>query len=138
MSRHTKFTLLFLSIFIVLGMSFTTKYILPDHPSCAHSNISYNSNTLLSSLSAPVSEFGSFVKAKYDVNPYIFSHGKHWRDKQFKFKKKFKRSLPAFSGINVPSRIIEPVPFNIFLKTSYSKPHFLSHLHHFLFRLTPF
>ncbi len=56
----------------------------------------------------------------------------------FKFRKKSKK-LPSYSTrIKAPTREIDPITLCINSKETYSKPHFLSHLHHFLFRLTPF
>ncbi len=54
-----------------------------------------------------------------------------------KYKKKFKRPQVSI-GIRPPAKDIERVDFNSTSKPTYSKPYFLSHLHHFLFRLTPF
>lgn len=62
----------------------------------------------------------------------------HFKNKQFQYRKKYKRWLPGFTGFKPPVKYIQVTPFNIYLKANYSKPHFLSHLHHFLFRLTPF
>ena len=56
----------------------------------------------------------------------------------FKLKKKHKRMLPASSTLRQPAREMDIIPQNIYLKETYSKPHFLSQLHRFLFRLTPF
>lgn len=55
-----------------------------------------------------------------------------------KYKKKYKRINSSPTRLERPVRDVENAPVNIFTKDLYSKPHFLSHLHRFLFRLTPF
>ncbi|MDB5250515.1 MAG: hypothetical protein JWQ40_4909 [Segetibacter sp.] len=60
------------------------------------------------------------------------------KKRQVKYKKKFKRSPQVSTGIRPPAKDLESADFDSSSKTPYSKPHFLSHLHHFLFRLTPF
>ncbi|WP_207494483.1 hypothetical protein [Aridibaculum aurantiacum] len=55
-----------------------------------------------------------------------------------KFKKKIKRASSAFSGFRQPVRDVESIYVLTRSTINYTKPHFLSHLHHFLFRLTPF
>jgi len=55
-----------------------------------------------------------------------------------KIKKKYKRVHPASTTLRPPVRDIDIIPQNIYIKETYSKPHFISPLHRFLFRLTPF
>lgn len=55
-----------------------------------------------------------------------------------KQKKKYKRILPGSSTLRQPVRNIDIIPQNIYIKETYSKPFFVSPLHRFLFRLTPF
>ena len=55
-----------------------------------------------------------------------------------KYKKRFKRFYSFSTKLERPVKDIDLLPVNIFTKETYSKPHFLSHLHQFLFRLTPF
>jgi hypothetical protein len=55
-----------------------------------------------------------------------------------KQKKKYKRILPGSSTLRQPVRDIDIIPQNIYIKETYSKPFFISPLHRFLFRLTPF
>ena len=55
-----------------------------------------------------------------------------------KYRKKFKRVYTSSVRLKPPVKDLDPLTVNIFTKESYSKPFFLSHLHHFLFRLTPF
>jgi hypothetical protein len=62
----------------------------------------------------------------------------HVKDKLIKYRKKYKRTSNVCSGIRPPAKDLSPLIFNLFTKESYTTPHFLSHLHHFLFRLTPF
>lgn len=55
-----------------------------------------------------------------------------------KQKKKYKRILPGSSTLRPPVRDVDIIPQNIYIKETYSKPFFVSPLHRFLFRLTPF
>jgi hypothetical protein len=55
-----------------------------------------------------------------------------------KYRKKYKRVSPISPGLRQPVRNIECLAFDITGKTTYLKPFFLSLLHSFLFRLTPF
>lgn len=56
----------------------------------------------------------------------------------FKYKrKKYKRVFSSLS-LRAPVREVEVLPLNIHVSESYSKPHFLSPLHRYLFMLTPF
>jgi hypothetical protein len=62
----------------------------------------------------------------------------HVKDKVIKYRKKYKRTRNVLSAIKPPVKELPRLLFNIFPEDSYATPHFLSHLHHFLFRLTPF
>jgi len=62
----------------------------------------------------------------------------HVRNTLVKYKKKYKITTPVFAGLKQPVKDVDPLFLYICSKETYSKPHFLSHLHHFLFRLTPF
>jgi hypothetical protein len=55
-----------------------------------------------------------------------------------KWRKKYKRLSSASAGIRLPVKHIETIAFDINAKDFYIKPFFLSRLHSFLFRLTPF
>jgi hypothetical protein len=55
-----------------------------------------------------------------------------------RYKKNYKRTITSTPRIEPPVKEIDSVTAYIYAKETYSKPHFLSHLHHFLFRLTPF
>ena len=55
-----------------------------------------------------------------------------------KQKKKYKRIIPGSSTLRPPVRDVDIIPQNIYIKETYSKPFFISPLHRFLFRLTPF
>lgn len=55
-----------------------------------------------------------------------------------KQKKKYKRILTGSSTLRPPVRDVDIIPQNIYIKETYSKPFFISPLHRFLFRLTPF
>lgn len=73
--------------------------------------------------------------ARVDFEPhYDYS----FRKTVLKYKKKIKRAYTFSTRLKHPVKEIDIVAINIFTKESYSKPFFLSHLHHFLFRLTPF
>ena len=58
--------------------------------------------------------------------------------KMYKIKKKYKRVVPGSSMLRQPVRDVDILPVNIYIKETYSKPFFVSPLHRFLFRLTPF
>ncbi|RYZ47794.1 MAG: hypothetical protein EOO14_23045 [Chitinophagaceae bacterium] len=58
--------------------------------------------------------------------------------KMYKIKKKYKRVVPGSSMLRQPVREVDIIPLNIYIKETYSKPFFVSPLHRFLFRLTPF
>jgi hypothetical protein len=76
---------------------------------------------------------------KTGFSPIQFHSGKFMQaeNKLVKYKKKFKRTSHVFPGIRPPVKEVTPGVFNISAPI-YSKPYFLSHLQHFLFRLTPF
>lgn len=62
---------------------------------------------------------------------------REFRNSYFKYKKKHKRVQQFSNKIKTPVKIV-----TVFTPASeeetYTKPYFLSHLHHYLFRLTPF
>lgn len=53
-------------------------------------------------------------------------------------KKKFKRTFTYSTRLKQPVKDIAIAWTDIFTDETYNKPYFLSHQHHFLFRLTPF
>lgn len=55
-----------------------------------------------------------------------------------RYKKYYKRTITSTPRLEPPVKEIDTVTAYIYAKETYSKPHFLSHLHRFLFRLTPF
>lgn len=55
-----------------------------------------------------------------------------------KYSKKFKRISSTSPGIRQPVRELEAIEFNTNGRYNYVQPIFLSHLHSFLFRFTPF
>lgn len=60
-----------------------------------------------------------------------------FRNSYSKYKKKHKRIQHFSHKIKTPVKILTPfTPVQV--KETYSQPYFLLHLHHFLFRLTPF
>ena len=60
------------------------------------------------------------------------------RNKFIKYRKKFKRISSGSSAFKTPVRFVNPISFGTHYKPTYTDPHFLSHLHLFLFRLSPF
>lgn len=61
----------------------------------------------------------------------------HFKQTLTKYKKKY-RNTTVFPGLKIPIKYLDEVSIFINSIITYSKPHFLTHLHHFLFRLTPF
>jgi len=64
--------------------------------------------------------------------------GQIYHAPQLKYKKKYRRWSSVSLGIRQPVRNLEARIFDSGGNTVYIKPFFLSHLHSFLFRLTPF
>jgi hypothetical protein len=101
-------------------------------------------SVFLSDLSSESAENGLFTKEisilpKVDdvlAQQAIQNHDLH--QSLIKYRKKYKRLSSATAVIRLPVKNIETIAFNINGKTSYVRPFFLSLLHSFLFRLTPF
>lgn len=74
------------------------------------------------------------VTAKKGFTGSDFLFGK----KLARYKKNYKRTITSTPRVEPPVKEIDSVTAYIYAKETYSKPHFLSHLHRFLFRLTPF
>ncbi|HUC82274.1 MAG TPA: hypothetical protein VMR70_15320 [Flavisolibacter sp.] len=59
-------------------------------------------------------------------------------NKIVRYKKKYKRTISSSCAPRPVVREVDRIPQNIYIKETYSKPFFVSPLHRFLFRLTPF
>ena len=134
MGNYTRTNLWLLSLVMFL-MSFTTKEISTD-PSLAAAKTSLT-------LDAYSFELPTVVNLKEISNKAFTQFFEHThptiiKSKPVKYKKYKRATTNSFSGINAPVKEIPALSFNIFWKDSYSKPHFLSHIHSFVFRLTPF
>ena len=133
----TKLNLLFLSMIVSL-MSFASNGLNADEPSRAYKYVQ------LATLYCPLFHFPSITDLRELANINLFQLVEKSPETAFKSKlskqtKKCKRIVNnIFLGLNPPVKEIDPFVFNIFWKDSYSKPHFLSHIHSFIFRLTPF
>lgn len=134
MGSYTKLNLLLITIVSMFLMSFDSGSIKTTAPS---DTFDYSVNDLssfpLASSSATYLNLitNLSVENAATVNP-------HFNDKFDKLKKKYRRSIHSYAGIKHPVRQIEQRLQYISSNETYSKPHFLSHLQHFLFRLTPF
>lgn len=137
MGNSTKSGLLFFFMVVFLS-SFSLKnkemQIKPPAPnSLSASTISFHSISNGSLI---------YGVATFSAEETVFSKktplNQHVKNKLIKYRKKFKRTSNIYSGIRPPSKELPPGTFNLFSKVTYTRPHFLSHLHHFLFRLTPF
>lgn len=136
MSNSTRINLLFLFLVVFL-LSFTARKNETPLPVAAY--ISHFSNFILPNTfaSPPVKDFAKIqLLTQFDLDGV--QKNVHYKSKQVKYRKKFKRTSNVISGLRPPIKEAPAVIFNLFAKAGYSKPHFLSHLHHFLFRLTPF
>ncbi len=133
----TKLNLLFLSMIVSL-MSFASNGLNADEPSRAYKYVQ------LATLDCPLFHLPSITDLRELANINLFQLVEKSPETAFKSKlskqtKKCKRIVNnIFLGLNPPVKEIDPFVFNIFWKDSYSKPHFLSHIHSFIFRLTPF
>ena len=136
MSKRTWLHLL-LTGMVTLLMSFSTEdkaiSALPD--SDYYAAIIENASD---AFDLTISENFRFATNSVLIYSFDEANDKELKTRLFKGKKKYKRILNNFSEVKSPVRDNPPVSFNIFWKDLYSKPHFLSHIHHFLFRLTPF
>ncbi len=122
---------LFLPLITVFLMSFEHKSIKTERPveSC------FSSSDVCSIFSFPPAMDTSFREIGGD--PDAETVVSNVKKGHVKYKKKFKRPQVS-TGVRPPAKDLERVDFDPSSKISYSKPYFLSHLHHFLFRLTPF
>lgn len=80
----------------------------------------------------------AFSKATTYKSSSNATHVTHLNKKPARCKKLFKRTVNFPSSPAPPTKEIDNASHFIPTKEIYSKPYFLSHLHHFLFRLTPF
>lgn len=95
-------------------------------------------NTGEISLSIGHLEATTFAETGNAGEAVVYVTAAHIKNQFVSYKKKFKRWRPAFSGFKVPAKAVASVAYSDSLKNNYIKPDFLSHLHNFLFRLTPF
>jgi hypothetical protein len=135
MTNFTRLILLF--ILIVLSQSSFADGFLANTPSplpkSSFTNVDLNSFT-----TSPAINFRDFHNT-LDVEKLLSAkQDAQYKSKLKKYKKKFKRTLTFFPAIKPPVRDVDPVSIYINSKETYSKPHFLSLLQYFLFRLTPF
>jgi hypothetical protein len=137
MGNYTKINLLFLSILVLL-MSFTAKDEETESPNNASTYINAGSLNYYTFSVVPSIGLKSLINIPASQ---IFEDATKSELKTtfVKQRKKCKRLVNSLcSGIQPPVKEIDPAEFNIFWKDSYSKPYFLSHIHSFVFRLTPF
>jgi hypothetical protein len=136
MGSFTKLNLLFVVILSGFFMSFEKKDV---GKSVATTSCSFLFSRHSPSAGLPPATNSQIQGEKLFPDQYdLRQEVKKGLDSHFKYKKKLKRVRQAVTGVKLPVKYIEWLTFNILSKSSYNKPHFLSHLHHFLFRLTPF
>lgn len=137
MGNYTRINLLFVTILSVFFMSFTIKDV--ERPA---TSVDYHSSSfsIYSSFTTP----GSCVDFQISNNSYFqdYSDLRHEYRKgfnsQFKYKKKLKRLQQSVTGLRLPVKYIEWSANDPSARCTYTKPHFLTPLHRYLFRLTPF
>jgi hypothetical protein len=138
MISYTKFNLLLITILALMSLSVKASDIKTSSLSAAcniFSSVHHFSPETLSTPRAAHENFGA--KNNIEINeiaPKQIGQNHHLTG----YRKKFKRTSNVFSGIKPPVKDLPPLAFNVPANTIYNKPHFLSHLHRFLFRLTPF
>lgn len=137
MGNSTKSNLLFLFL-VVLLCSFTFKDTETRNPSSAPNSLSNSLTPFHTRSGSSVIQEETFNSAENTLLTPESRGTLHVKDKLIKYRKKYKRTSNVYSGIRPPSRVVSPVVFSLFSKETYTTPHFLSHLHHFLFRLKPF
>jgi hypothetical protein len=122
-----------LSLIILMAFSlvfFQSKNI--EASACRHSYENVSSSGLTAGNYHLVAD-KSFIQSPESV-PQMIRHN----TRQLNYRKKLKRWIQLFSGIRPPVKDAEQSCFYLSLKHGYNTPYFLSHLHAFLFRLTPF
>jgi hypothetical protein len=135
MGNFTKPGLLFFAILSMFLMSFNSESIKTATPSDAF-DYSVNTVSLSSLASSSATDFNAITNIISTETAASFNHG--CKGKLEKLKKKYRRAIHTFSGIKQPVRQVELQLPSIYSKEIYTEPYFLSHLHRFLFRLTPF
>jgi len=138
MISYTRFNLLLITILALMSLSVRGADIKTSSLSAAcniFSSVHHFSPETISTPAANHENFG--VRNNIEFNEIA--------TKQIRqnyhltgYRKKFKRTSNVFSGIKPPIKDLSPVAFNVSSKITYNRPHFLSLLHRFLFRLTPF
>ena len=137
MGSSTKFNLLLITIVSLFLMSFSSESIktatLPGEPYFLPNNLSSPYYT-----SSVANHFNTFVNPLFSEQIASVKSRIDLQSKSVKYKTKCKRAVPSSAGLKQPVKVIDPSWLYLRSKETYSKPHFLSHLHRFLFRLTPF
>ena len=138
MISYTRFNLLLITILALMSLSVKGADIKTSSLSAARNIVSTVHHFSPESVSTPLSEYENFAarnNIEFDeVAPKQIAQNYHLTG----YRKKFKRTSNVFSGIKPPIKDLSPVAFNVSSNITYNRPYFLSHLHRFLFRLTPF
>ena len=130
-SSCRKYHLLFLPLVVAFLMSFKSTGIQEGLPFTSTRQIPAEVTTGPAS-----SEFKNHGTIDLAIPGDVIQNTLH---KSFiKYRKKYKRISSASAGVRPPVRQIEANYLDLNGITTYVKPFFLSHLHSFLFRLTPF
>ena len=136
MKKFTKFCLLFLSLTVLSLVSSATSDIAVSASTNFSSAITGGSP--FSFFTTTINEFTLLRNPLSIEDTYGSNTNVHGRVKLLHYKKKYKRIVSSYPDLKTPVKYLDIVPRSKNAKPTYSKPHFLSQLHHFLFRLTPF
>lgn len=136
MGSYTKLNLLLITIVAMCTVSFASESIKTSSPVAAHHLFSIASYSYTASPPVVIN-YGITSDATFDKID-IHQNFLKLKINYISCKKKFKRATQVLQGLKLPVKNLEDVAFNIYINPVYSRPHFLSHLHYFLFRLTPF
>jgi hypothetical protein len=138
MISYTRFHLLLINILALMSLSVKGSDIKTSSLSAACNTFSAVLHFSRETLSPPRGERDNFATRNNIECNEIASKQIGQNYHLTGYRKKFKRTSNAFSGIKPPIKDLSPVAFNLSSNATYNRPYFLSHLHHFLFLLTPF
>jgi hypothetical protein len=138
MGNFTRPFLLLSTIMAIMMMSFKAESINKYSPTAACKPFSFANSSFPDTLAHVISTDAISAKTLLDNETAFDQEKSRFKNKQLKFRKKFKRLPQGLTGFRPPVKNVESARFNLFSISTYNKPYFLSHLHYFLFRLTPF
>ena len=134
MGKFTKFVLLLITIVVISQVSFGGG-IIADIDKLTASSAIYH--TLPNTTTSTV--LGSHKSVNSPTDFESISDQKEIRSSRelSRHTKKY-RQTSVYPSLKIPVKYLDEVSVFINSITTYSRPYFLTHLHRFLFRLTPF